>query len=274
MDYHFEEIESTNMWMKQNIDRLKPLSIVTADFQTAGRGQRGNTWESERGKNLLMSLLIAPKYLPAREQFIISKMVSVALCRVLQAIMPDGLNIEIKWPNDIYISRKKVCGMLIENALGQNGMIQHSVVGIGLNVNQTDFHSDAPNPASLVSFIRENSQTGHTVDDSHPSPFQPLELAERIRQAVAEYLDKGFGKAATAELDNEYWLNLRGRGEYLRYAVLTPSCSPAPTALRDAPGHEIIEATIENVASDGRLDMLLRDGGRRSFYFKEIAPVL
>ena len=140
---HIEETDSTNHWMWENGD--KSNMVVVADFQTAGKGCGSNSWESERGQNLLFSVLIHPKSLQAKNQFIITQMVSTDLCKTLEQYVEP---VSIKWPNDIYVGDKKICGVLIENRL--NGrMIKDCIIGIGLNVNQTEFKSDAPNPVSI-----------------------------------------------------------------------------------------------------------------------------
>ena len=149
---HIEETDSTNRWMKENGTRNL---VVVADYQTAGKGCGSNSWEAERGQNLLFSVMLHPKCLQAKNQFIITQVVSVALCKTLVSIIRPPLapptqegNISIKWPNDIYVGDKKICGVLIENRL-QGRMIKDTIIGIGLNVNQTEFKSDAPNPVSI-----------------------------------------------------------------------------------------------------------------------------
>ena len=140
---HVDETDSTNRWMKENGEGVM---VVVADFQTAGKGCGSNTWESERGQNLLFSVLIHPQKVSARTQFIITQMVSVALCNTLQRYIPQTP--EIKWPNDIYVGDKKICGVLIENRL-EGRRIKDCIIGIGLDVNQTVFVSNAPNPVSI-----------------------------------------------------------------------------------------------------------------------------
>ena len=144
---HIEETDSTNRWLK-DYSATQPVEdmVVCADYQTAGKGCGANTWESERGKNLTFSMLIHPKAIPANQQFHITEIVSVALCKTLQPYIYN--KVEIKWPNDIYVDDKKICGILIENRL-QGAEIKDCIIGIGLNVNQTEFKSDAPNPVSL-----------------------------------------------------------------------------------------------------------------------------
>lgn len=261
MDYHFPELESTNSWMKQRSAELDNLAVVTADFQKAGRGQRGNGWESAPGENLLMSMFISPDDLSARNQFLISKMVSVSVAAVLERLLPGDALVRIKWPNDIYVNERKVCGILIENILGQNGRIQHSIIGIGLNVNQAVFLSGAPNPGSLIQFMPQ----GATM-------LTPREVGTMIRDEIAASLP--LVRDGQTAFEEPYLRRLRGYRQFLRYAVLTPSAAPAPTALSDAAQHPVIEAEIIDVAPDGYLHTRLRDGSLRSFYFKEITPVI
>ncbi len=144
---HISETNSTNHYLQSlcSEQKVEELTVVVADFQTSGRGQRGNSWESAPGKNLLFSTVIFPEFLEARRQFLISQIVSLAIKEELDTYTTD---ISIKWPNDIYWKEKKICGILIENDLmGRN--ISQSIAGIGINLNQETFHSSAPNPVSL-----------------------------------------------------------------------------------------------------------------------------
>lgn len=142
-----KEVVSTNSFIRNWSDNHPEANetVVSTDNQTAGRGQRGNTWESEPGKNITMSLLLKPTWIAAEQQFILSQIVSLAIVETL-AQHTEG--IRIKWPNDIYYQDKKICGILIENDI-TDGMIGRSIIGIGLNVNQKIFHGNAPNPVSL-----------------------------------------------------------------------------------------------------------------------------
>lgn len=124
---------------------VEEFHTVTADFQTAGKGQRGNSWESERQKNLLFSFVLYPTALEAKSQFYLSMLVSTS---IVDALSDYTKGFSIKWPNDIYWKDKKLAGILIENML-EGKYIAQCIVGIGLNVNQKEFHSPAPNPISL-----------------------------------------------------------------------------------------------------------------------------
>ena len=142
-----EETESTNTYLKNILaeSSIGEFTVVSTNFQTKGRGQMGNSWISNRGENLLFSMLIYPHTIKANEQFVISQVVSVALANVLRRYVCD---IKIKWPNDIYWKDNKIAGILIENSLlGHH--IERSIIGIGLNINQNTFPNFLVNPISL-----------------------------------------------------------------------------------------------------------------------------
>jgi len=142
------ETGSTNKYATGLLSKERPEEgcVVITDHQTQGKGTDTNTWESEKGKNLTFSLILYPDF-KADQQFILNKAISLGICDFLHAELPQSV-ITIKWPNDIYIGNKKVCGILIQNSVIGNHL-DYVVVGIGLNVNQTIFTSDAPNPVSL-----------------------------------------------------------------------------------------------------------------------------
>ena len=150
-------LESTNSFLKQIIHskEVKNGTIVSTKHQTTGRGQRNNVWESERNKNILMSFVFFPNNIPAENQFIISKAVSLS---ILDLLLKYKKNVKIKWPNDIYIDDKKIAGILIENSL-RGSEISNSIIGIGLNINQTFFSNKLPNPTSLKLETNKNYKT-------------------------------------------------------------------------------------------------------------------
>ena len=158
---HLAETDSTNTYLQQlDADRHLPEGYIAyTDTQRAGRGQRGNSWESQPGKNLTFSLLLRPEHIPANQQFLLSQAVSLAATDVLNRY---ASGFSIKWPNDIYWEDKKIAGILIENVLS-GSTFARSIVGIGLNINQERFISDAPNPVSLFQI------TGH-FSTSSPRP--------------------------------------------------------------------------------------------------------
>lgn len=140
-------IDSTNAELRRRLQRekLPDLTIVWALEQTKGKGQRGASWNSEKGKNLTFSLLKRFEALESADHFRINMLVSIAITHALEALKIP--NLSIKWPNDILSGNSKICGILAENSLTGN-CIQYSIIGIGLNVNQEEFEG-LPNAGSL-----------------------------------------------------------------------------------------------------------------------------
>ena len=149
-------VDSTNIFIREMLaeeasgevssaSNLPGFTLVVADDQTAGRGQKGNSWETEKGKNLIFSLLCHPDTVKASEQFVLSQCMAVAVRDAL-AKVTDG--VKVKWPNDIYVGDKKISGTLIECDL-QGKTISNCILGVGININQSTFRSGAPNPTSL-----------------------------------------------------------------------------------------------------------------------------
>lgn len=227
---HIEETDSTNRWLKENGEGTM---VVVADYQTAGKGCGTNSWESERGKNLTFSMLIHPTDIPASQQFRITEVVSVALCEVLEQYIGD---VSIKWPNDIYMGDKKICGVLIENRL-QGNVIVDSIIGIGLNVNQTEFVSDAPNPVSLRQLLGREIDREALLHDF----LETLETVSSSETTYSAYRNKLFRMGKQAVFSDE-----TGR----------------------------FEGTIQDVETDGRL--LIKDlaGQERRYAFKEVQFVI
>ena len=147
--FHFDEINSTNVWLYDKMAENADISdmVAVAAHQTAGRGMDKNRWESEAGKNLLFSIALNVNFLEAENQFKISQTVSVAIVETLSQYA-DNQQLFMKWPNDIDCGDKKLVGMLIQNTI-EGQMMGLSIIGIGLNVNQLQFSKDIPNPISL-----------------------------------------------------------------------------------------------------------------------------
>jgi BirA family biotin operon repressor/biotin-[acetyl-CoA-carboxylase] ligase len=127
------------------IEDLEEGSVIRADYQSAGKGYQGNTWSSEPGMNLLLSILLKPRSLPVEQAFHLSRIVSLSLVELLEK---HEINALIKWPNDIVTGSGKISGILIENSI-TGDRINHSVIGIGLNVNQDVFDDSIPSPSSM-----------------------------------------------------------------------------------------------------------------------------
>jgi BirA family biotin operon repressor/biotin-[acetyl-CoA-carboxylase] ligase len=147
-------VDSTNNYVLsfRKSNEFKEGLVVFSEFQKKGRGQIGNIWESEKGKNLLVSILVEPDIL-LEKQFDISKIASSA---VIDCLLSYGIKPKIKWPNDILVGNKKIAGILIQNIISLNGKITHSVVGIGLNVNQLIFDDYVPKATSLHLELKKN----------------------------------------------------------------------------------------------------------------------
>ena len=146
-----ESVDSTNEECRRRISDIDNLSVVSALTQTAGRGQRGNSWKSEPGKNLTFSIVLkftdnSDMMIKAIDQFVLSQITALS---VVELLSRHDIQAQIKWPNDIYVDGKKISGILIENSL-RGGWISQSIIGIGLNVNQRNFDVSLPNPTSIA----------------------------------------------------------------------------------------------------------------------------
>ena len=183
---HIDETDSTNRWLQEHGDEYD--MVVWTDYQTAGRGQGSNTWESERGKNLLFSFLYHPHDIPANRQFTISMAISLAIADALGEQIGD---VSIKWPNDIYWRNAKIGGILIENRLlGQT--IRDTIIGVGINVNQRQFHSDAPNPVSLWQIHGHETQREALLNDILERFAYYINKENKPRYINMLYRRKGF----------------------------------------------------------------------------------
>ncbi|MBQ2395283.1 MAG: biotin--[Alistipes sp.] len=143
MIYRFDILGSTNDEARN--PTYREGDIVIAERQTAGRGQRGHTWESAKGENLTFSLILEPAFLPVNEQFLLTEVLALGL---VDTLAEYGIEARIKWTNDIYVGDRKIVGMLVENSLS-GGCLARVIAGIGLNVNQKEFDESLPNPTSM-----------------------------------------------------------------------------------------------------------------------------
>lgn len=202
------ETDSTNSWVSRNVSGLDSMTFVRASDQTAGRGQRGNSWESSPGLNLTFSLLWRPVSFPAVRQFAVSESVALG---VVDALAFYGIQATVKWPNDIYVGDSKICGILIEHAvMGRD--IMYSVCGVGLNVNQTVFTSDAPNPVSmavtaghefdcgevmrvLMDRMRKRLDAIGSLGSSGPDGVRSAQAAEAQHSVFTENMWRGDGRS-------------------------------------------------------------------------------
>ncbi|MDP4267237.1 MAG: biotin--[acetyl-CoA-carboxylase] ligase [Bacteroidota bacterium] len=147
-------VNSTNEFAAELLAKENKIyegTIILANSQTAGKGQRGNTWESHYGKNLTFSIILFPVFLKINQPFMLNKAISLAVNDFIESIFHHSSLIthhSIKWPNDIYVGSCKIAGILIENAYLGN-TFKHSIIGMGININQETFSSNIPNPISL-----------------------------------------------------------------------------------------------------------------------------
>ena len=235
---HLNETHSTNSYLRELIMREKEQpegTVVITDYQTAGRGQKGNSWESERGKNLTFSILLHPNHIPPGKQFILSQLISIAIVGVLKKY---DRHFTIKWPNDIYWKEKKIAGMLIEVDL-TGSSLSNAIIGIGININQRHFKSDAPNPVSLTQITGKEHNLSELLDSivDEYNKYTP-DNEEEIRQKYMALL-------------------FRNKGVY-PYLY----------------GEEIFNASIEGIEPNGQLILKKENGSIHTFAFKEISFVI
>jgi len=239
--------ESTNTYAQSlpaAAEDTTPLVVVT-DNQTAGRGQRGNTWESEPGKNLTFSIVMYPRYIVPARQFELSMLVSLGIMNALRTMVDNPDRIKVKWPNDIYFGDCKIAGILIENSLTATA-IDRTVIGVGLNVNQTAFHSDAPNPISLI------HTTGTTFDRDA--------VLDKVVSCIIDMVDDYEYNEEPDELSYLYNTALwRHDGRVHQWKL---------------PEGTVIEATLDSVGLDGVLNLKTPAGEVKAFRFKEVNAML
>lgn len=231
------ECHSTNgeaLTLLLNNAQVAEGTVIITDNQTNGRGQRGNMWESEAGKNLTFSIILKPVFLHPKDQFKLNMAVSLGLYDYLTSQVEA---VKIKWPNDMMLDNKKTCGMLIENQIsGQQ--IQSSIVGIGLNVNQESFSLTTPTSMAI--------KKGQTFELNEA-------LAELLQWIEGRYLQL----RAHIDLKEEYVAALYGAGEKRNFKS----------------GDEVFEGVITGIDSVGLLEVEVGDS-KRYFDLKQIQMVL
>ena len=240
-----DSIGSTNTYLRElgGGDPAYDYEVAVATFQTAGRGQKGNSWESEAGKNLLFSILAHPGNLKVREQFYISEAIALAVSdNVMDVIGPGcAADVSVKWSNDVYWKDYKMAGILIENTL-QGDRILDTVVGVGLDVNQEVFVSDAPNPISLKNITGREFDLNALLND----------IIDRFIGYMEHPADK------RPEVDQAYRDRLYRREGYHKF--------------RDEKGQFL--ANIEGIRPDGCLMLLTDKGEHRVYEFKQVQFIL
>jgi BirA family transcriptional regulator, biotin operon repressor / biotin---[acetyl-CoA-carboxylase] ligase len=232
-----DETESTNRFLNELIQKESPPegTIVTADYQVAGQGLGGTRWFSEPGSNLLMSVVFHPDFLPLKKIYLISKAIALA---IKDFLAEEGIHAKIKWPNDIYVDDKKICGVLIENSL-RGSIVLQSVCGIGLNINQQIFPKDIPNPVSMKMVTGKT----YSIDECRVRLCRQLE--KRYLQIKAQNFNL---------INNDYLKSLHRFYEMETYETTDGK----------------FNAQIIDVEDEGRLVIKKENGSILRFAFKEI----
>ena len=234
---HLKQTDSTNAYLQRMQSEADIRNwVVSADEQTAGRGMGSNGWESETGQNLTFSMALDMGFLPAERQFLLSEAVALGLYEALCPLIPEE-KLHIKWPNDLYYENHKLAGILINNTIKAN-LMDISIIGIGLNVNQMQFQNWPTHPISLKMI------TGKTYD------LQPLleQVAESIYNKV-EIL-----KVSPTAIENEYLQQLYRYHTWADYEV----------------DGKVLRLFMTGIDAFGRLMLVDEDNKEYCFDIKEI----
>ena len=248
----FDTIDSTNNEAKRHIATLDNLSVLSAMEQTEGRGQRGNTWSARPGENLTFSIVMKFGHegltpIRALDQFVISE---IAALSVVDILGRHDIEAKVKWPNDIYVGSKKICGILIENSV-RGAFLATSIVGIGLNINQTTFHPSLPNPTSMALCI---PSTGTSLSTEA--------LLEEFMDIFKLYCFR--------------YLNITGGYTRLRKLYLSQLWRlDEPAEFIDLTSNRQFRGTIKGLSETGLLKVLDTEKGElKEFAFKEIGYII
>ena len=238
MIYHFPTTASTNDDARD--EKYREGDVVWADFQTAGRGQRGHLWHSRKGENLTFSAVLEPTFVPIAEQFSVSEVVALSLVDMLSEY---GIEAKIKWTNDIYVGDRKLVGILIEHSLSSNAL-RRTIVGVGINVNQREFDPSIPNPVSMAQLLDGKLD------------------AEGVLQCFLKHLQRNYEslrEGAKEELHDRYNALLYRKNEYYTYAL---------------PSGEKFRAKILGTVPSGALRLEDAEGNTKDYLFKEVEFII
>lgn len=238
MIYHLDTTSSTNDDARD--EKYREGDVVWADFQTAGRGQRGHEWHSERGENLTFSVVLEPTFLPIAEQFGISQAVALSLVDMLADY---GIEARIKWTNDIYVGNRKLVGILIEHSLSTT-TLRRTIAGIGINVNQSRFDASLPNPVSMAQLLNQKLDT------------------EEVLQRYLDHLQRNYATLRDGNVEA-----LDRRYNALLYRLDEPHTFALPSGER-------FTATIRGTRPSGALRLEHTDKGEKEYLFKEVEFVI
>lgn len=235
-----DTIDSTNQYLRHyHAPFERRMVLASAEFQTSGRGFGSNTWESERGKNLLFSLLLHPRWVDAADVFGLSEVAALAVKEGLEEYA-EGFS--VKWPNDIYFGNQKIAGLLIENVF-EGRCVGQCVIGIGLNVNQQTFLSDAPNPVSLLHLLGKEVERRFVLEN----------VMEHFCHRYDQLEHEG-----RKQIHEEYLSSLYRRGEEHTY--------------RDSQGS--FQAVLQDVELSGHLILQDTEKRIRRYAFKEVQYII
>lgn len=256
---YIDETHSTSSLLRETYDDSLPhLFTIRTDFQTAGRGQAGNSWESEKGKNLLFSTLLRYPEVKAANQWRLSMLVAVAVREAITSILSPLASrlspITIKWPNDIYYNDQKLVGILIENTLSGRH-IAYTIAGVGINVNQTQWLSNAPNPVSMKQI------TGEEYD------------VENLLNAFLEAIQR-WETASTEQLREKYIKHLYRRTGWHPYLEREVSVAPTSIQLSAQAADGVFLAQWVDITPQGEWVLRLKSGEEKRYHFKQIRFVL
>ena len=235
-----DETTSTNSFLREyDGEEGRIMTVAVAKHQTAGRGQGTNTWESEDGKNLLLSVLTRPDGVRASQQYIMLEACALAVAATLRHYTDL---ITIKWPNDVYWKDLKISGTLSECEL-RGSAIKRCITGTGININQTVFRCNAPNPVSLAQIIGHDVSPDKVLEEfiSHYTKFYDMALKGRFDKIHAMYMQSLYRR--------------EGRFEF-----------------EDRSGR--FTASIKTVEPDGHLMLQKADGNITKYAFKEVSFII
>ena len=231
----FDTLASTNQYCELlDLPKTEEFTIVWTQRQTAGVGQKGNHWDSEPFKNLTFSIVLHPTFLPPARQYLLTKVLALGISDFL---LRHTQQVKIKWPNDIYVDSKKICGILVTNHIGKQ--FDTAICGIGLNIHQTQFPDWIPNPISLKQITQ-----------------QDYDLQKVLIQVVSDIKHRyeQLRHAALQEINSDYWERLLYRNEKHKYLYLGL----------------YIEATIIGITDFGHLILRCEEGHTLNCHLKEL----
>lgn len=244
MLHHLDTTTSTNDDARD--EKYHEWDVVWADFQTAGRGQRGHEWHSRRGENLTFSVVLEPTFVAIAEQFAVSEVVALSLVDMLADY---GIEARIKWTNDIYVGDRKLVGILIEHSLAAT-TLRRTIVGVGINVNQTEFDTSLPNPVSMAQLLGrefEAEEVLHCFLKHLQCNYEALREIQNAKCKMQNLLHLRY---------NELLYRL---GEFHTYAL---------------PSGDRFEAKILGTASSGALQLENKKKEIKEYLFKEIEFII